>query len=207
MDGYQIKFPGYVVHLTLKSNIWSSNLRVNLYLHKPFICTSESWVDQWLVSQCRVLERGQWPWETVALNLRGPVCRSSQSRLCCCRASTAGLWPWQEATCAQCFCWFEPRSWILWKIQFWGPFCINDGAIFLAAVDLVSDAPYIKVSSVQVGPSLWAGYLEVHFIVRKSTHLILCPLIPCSTRAAFSIRKSVIQFLEHSDFSLCPLVL
>lgn len=160
-------------------------------MRKPFICTSESWVDQWLVSlsaQSPVQgprERAVAVRETVALNLLRPVCRSNQSRPVLCGASTAGLWPWWEATHAQCFCWPEPRSWILWKVRFWGPFCVNNGAI-LAAVDLDSDAPYVKAGSVQVGPkpaSRIFGSSRCCESVRKSTP-ILCPLAHCSPRAA-----------------------
>lgn len=161
-------------------------------MRKPFICTSESWVDQWLVSlsaQSPVQgprERAVAVRETVALNLLRPVCGSNQSR----PVLLWGRHSWSVTLAgggmAQCFCWPEPRSWILWKVRFWGPFCVNNGAIFLAAVDLDSDAPYVKAGSVQVGPKPASRYLEVNVVVSpwERAHLILCPLAHCSPRAA-----------------------
>lgn len=183
-------------------------------MRKPFICTSESWVDQWLVSlsaQSPVQgprERAVAVRETVALNLLRPVCGSNQSR----PVLLWGRHSWSVTLAgggmAQCFCWPEPRSWILWKVQFWGPFCVNNGAIFLAAVDLDSGASYVKAGSVQVGPkpgSRVFGSSCCCESVRKSTPHSLPS--PTAHQEQLSIRKGVTQFLTHSDFCLRPLVL
>lgn len=157
--------------------------------------------------QCRVLERGQWLCGRRLLwTSSGPCAGPTRADLCCCGASTAGLWPWQEATCAQCFCWSEPRSWILWKVRFWGPFCVNNGAIFLAAVDLDSDAPYVKAGSVQVGPkpaSRIFGSSRYCESVRKSTPhpLPSRPLLTKSSSASGKVLHSF-QCTQTSTYAL-----
>lgn len=82
------------------------------------------------------------------------------------------------------------------QVRFWGPFYVNDGAIFLAAVELNSDAPYVKAGSVPVSPkpasSIFGSSVSSES-VRKSTHTSCVALSPTAHLEQHSALESVTQ--------------